>query len=77
MEGRRVHPDRSGKLDLSPGDYGRTVKGLWWVSPPRGAVRVIDSENVTEHEDGTITVTVPISNKQWTGRLVRGKWQQE
>ena len=77
MEGRRVHPEKNGQLNLTPGDYGRTVKGTWWVFPPRGSLRVIDSEHVTEHEDGAITVSTPISNRLWKGRLTHGKWQPE
>ena len=77
MDGRRVHPERSGNLDLSPGDYGRTAKGVWWVCPPVGSLRVAKPETVTEHPDGTITIDGLIANKQWKGRLVNGVWQQE
>lgn len=75
MDGRRVHPDRNGALNLTPGDYGRTTKGVWWVYPPRGSMRVMKSEQVTEHEDGTITVEGLIANKEWKGRLLNGAWQ--
>ena len=77
MDGRRVHPDRNGELNLTSGDYGRTTKGVWWVHPPRGSVRVAKPEIVTEHDDGTITVDGLIANKQWKGRLVKGIWKQE
>lgn len=77
MDGRRVHPDRNGVLNLGPGEYGRTEKGVWWLQPPRGSLRVAKPEAVTEHEDGTITVAGQISNKQWKGQLVKGVWKQE
>ena len=43
---------------IQPGDYGRTPKGEWWVAVPFGQVAggaFIDHQ-VTEHDDGTITV---------------------
>lgn len=76
MQGRRVYPDRKGKLELQPGDYGKTTGGLWWVAPPRGSVKVVRADDVQEHPDGSITVRIPIKRHNWEGVLEHGVWRE-
>ncbi len=68
---------------MAPGDYWKDDKGTWWVRPPRGDVGVIttgpDGWTVTEHEDGTITVSPSIllhGEVSWHGYLERGVWRE-
>ena len=77
MHGRRVYPDRKGKLELQAGDYGKTPRGVWWVAPPRGPVKVVTADQVEEHPDGTITVQIPIKRHDWEGVLERGVWREQ
>lgn len=86
MNGRRIYPDAEGRLWLAPGDYGRAANGEWLARPPTdpgqhltGSLR---NHEVTEHEDGTITVSPSIMITghdddcavQWHGYLRRGVW---
>jgi hypothetical protein len=77
MKGRRVHPAPGGSLALAPGEYLKTEDGDWWASPPLGGVILIESKDVSEHPDGTITVNRPISKQGWSGRLIQGEWQAD
>lgn len=89
--GRRVMPSPDGWLkDLTqPGDYGRITKPvgsprmMWWqVIAPDGTQGTLNPSvhSVTEHEDGTITVSPSIDFSQrkpglWHGWLERGRWR--
>ena len=77
MQGRRVYPDRKGKLELQPGDYGKTPGGTWWAAPPQGSAKVLKSSDVEEHPDGTITVNSLIKRHNWVGTLERGMWREQ
>lgn len=88
MIGRRVYPDENGVLRFAPGDYGKDGKGEWHARPPSkptehllGSLR---NHQVTEHEDGTITVSPSIEiagwgdqegEVKWHGFLERGVWR--
>lgn len=85
MRGQRLAD--SGMVDLTPGDYRRqseTVKGekegetrevlVWYVRPPRGPVRRLAAELVTEHEDGTISIP-HVGHDEGSWSLVSGDWQ--
>lgn len=73
---------------LLPGEYGKDKDGLWYCVPPGkdpfafmgclgdGA----RNHKVTEHEDGTITVSPSIliqsHEGSWHGFLERGVWRE-
>jgi hypothetical protein len=87
MEGiRRDRPDDS---IPQPGEYGKHSNGSWFACPPGqfpdeyGFYLDADLSHhgVTEHEDGTITVTPSIlirdhRGREWHGFLERGQWRQ-
>jgi hypothetical protein len=71
---------------LEPGEYGKDADGLWWARVPQrigfyaGMAR-LSLHDVTEHEDGTITVSPSIlvtghHDIQWHGYLERGVWRE-
>lgn len=85
MLGKR-HDLEQGKYDLEPGEYGRKPDGSWWVKPPEKegfycGVGSLGKHQVTEHEDGTITVSPSIlvyghHDKTWHGYLEKGVWRE-
>ncbi len=75
MIGRRIYPDESGRMSFGPGDYGRDLSGLWHVRPPEGLLGILVDHEVTEHDDGTITVSPSIVGPDWHGYLERGIWR--
>lgn len=94
LVGTRVHPNAEGWLDPAaidkPCAYGRCTAelaqkgaaGHWQVTTPDGHVGRLDPKihTITEHEDGTITVTPSIDMSQrhpggWHGWLTRGVWR--
>lgn len=85
--GRRVHANADGELWLAPGDFGMDPgDGHWKARCPDPEVGMGDlcNHEVTEHEDGTITVAPSIlitgyegdCKVQWHGYLERGIWRQ-
>lgn len=82
MKGKRVDVDTSGK-DFNPesGDYGKDPNGQWYAKPPGflGGYANLSKHEVTEHEDGTITVKPSILVKNnlnvWHGFLEKGEWR--
>ena len=82
-QGRRVTPNDRGHLMMQPGDYGKDADGDWWARPPGGDVSMgcLTRHEVTEHDDGTITVSPSIEITQppkgdWHGYLERGGWRE-
>lgn len=95
MKGERL-PDDSG-LPAEPGQYVKrhtTVGVRWFLNPPINGVGIgqisPDIHEVIEHEDGTISVTVPRkdgkgansilihggrSGRSWHGYIERGVWR--
>jgi hypothetical protein len=85
--GRRL-PD--GDDVFAAGDYGRLEVGaeqkrwVWHARPPRGHLGSLANHDVTEHEDGTITVSPSIlitshnegDPEVWHGFLERGVWRE-
>ena len=70
---------------LEPGDYGKGAGGIWWCRPPGGIKGGnLAAHQVTEHEDGTITVSPSIlitysrsdGDRTWHGYLERGVWRE-
>ena len=86
MKGRRVYPRADGRLYLQEGDYGfDALAGFWQVRPPRSYAGGIPKAEVTEHLDGTITVSSPILHHDfdgdgnpmmWHGYLKHGEWRE-
>jgi hypothetical protein len=73
MQGRRLPDNHRG--GLQHGDYMKRG-GVWIARPPESdAGHLIDHE-VTEHEDGTITVSPSILTDVWHGYLERGVWRK-
>jgi len=74
---------------LSPGDYGRDHRnGEWYCRTPNGHLGNLSAHEVTEHEDGTITVwpSILVTERDtenlrdvelWHGYLERGVWRSE
>ncbi len=91
VQGRRVYPREDGGLYLAEGDYGFDPRaGCWEVRPPGQQAGSIRKHEVTEHEDGTITVSPSIvlydadelgprgmaeRRVAWHGFLERGTWR--
>ncbi len=85
-EGRRV-PDGTEPHFYEPGDYGRW-NDCWYarapVTEPRPLQGNLGNHDVTEHDDGTITVSPSIliharwagKDIEWHGYLERGTWRQ-
>ena len=82
MKGRRVYTKSGDCLPLlaEPGDYGKDEDGLWYCRPPVTGLSAgcLSAHQITEHEDGTITVTPSIlitdGRGTWHGYLTHGVW---
>lgn len=86
MKGRRLPaPEhiRGGTFPVQPGDYYQAETG-WMGMTPNGHVADLRNHTVTEHDDGTITVSPSIlvssphngkSGELWHGFLERGVWR--
>lgn len=83
MQGRRL-PDRMlhEANTASPGDYWRQEVRFcvseWWVRDPLGDFGRLTLHQVTEHPDGTITVSPSILNvggHGYHGYLKAGVWE--
>lgn len=75
MKGRRVYPNEAGELRLAEGDYGRHPDLGWMARPPGCSMGSLEDHQVTEHEDGTITVSPSIAGEGYHGYLERGVWR--
>lgn len=80
MIGQRKSADENGAL-LAEGEYGKNNRGNWYARPP--GVRWtanLARHNVSEHDDGTITVSPSILiddlRTRWHGFLERGVWRE-
>ncbi|CAN5784593.1 hypothetical protein BH11GEM2_BH11GEM2_26430 [soil metagenome] len=67
---------------LSAFDYAQLPDGTWHAATPNGLIGNLGNHQVTEHEDGTITVSPSIlvstpggSGARWHGYLERGVWR--
>lgn len=84
MNGIRV-TDWDGSALLKPGEYGKHPRtGDWFACTPNGHMGNLSQHDVTEHEDGTITVSPSILVTErrdgrdvelWHGYLKRGAWR--
>ncbi len=64
---------------LQPGDYAKSIHGLWCVMAPNGDQGTLKDtiHQITEHPDGTITVSPSIqfmTGNKWHGYLRNGVW---
>lgn len=79
MKGTRKQPNEEGHLLLQEGEYGKGTDGVWYGRPPGNHMGSLERHEVTEHEDGTITVAPSIliddGRSQWHGYLERGVWR--
>lgn len=89
MIGKRIHPSPDDKNWLPEhGEYGlHPATGAWYATTPNGHAADLRSHAVTEHEDGTITVSPSIlisvrfrhdrpKKELWHGFLERGVWRE-
>lgn len=79
MNGRRVYPDESGFMHFDEGDYGADYLGRWWArAPGMKAAGNLDDHEVTEHENGTISVEPSILSydDSYHGYLRLGVWSE-
>lgn len=83
-QGKRIYPGDDGILWLGEGEYGKEKDGTWYARPPGCHAGTLVNHEVTEHEDGTITVSPSIlitwgdtdGKHQWHGYLERGIWRE-
>lgn len=70
---------------LDPGDYMKLDNGNWLLCLPNGLYGTVSPQvhTITEHEDGTITISPSIltrsvgaRDKMWHGYLERGVWRE-
>ena len=83
--GRRIYANEKGELYLAEGDYGFHPISGWQCRPFSHHAGGIGKHEVTEHEDGTITVSPSIlltdfdeqgNTIQWHGYLEHGVWRE-
>lgn len=60
---------------MAGGDYSQDPWGTWWIRPPGDHLGSLRDHEVTEHDDGTITVSPSIVTEGWHGWLERGVWR--
>lgn len=78
--GKRIYPGPDGQVhNMRPGDYCLGNDGLWYAFPPVPSLGpgCLARHQVTEHPDGTITVSPSIlmtGRSCWHGYLRRGEW---
>lgn len=79
MKGQRAYGKEP--HELAVGEYSRwdAHAGNWYARCPDGAIANLSRHEVTEHEDGTITVSPSIlvtsGHRSWHGWLERGTWR--
>lgn len=82
MQGKRIEDN---KHCANPGEYSKCTdtrpygKVFWNCTTPNGLYGCLANHNVTEHEDGTITVSPSIlvgGEGGWHGYLERGVWRE-
>ncbi len=87
MKGARRPLGEDGLLRLAEGEYGKDVHGVWHARPFGMHMGSLAEHDVTEHEDGTITVSPSIliidprgpndiGPVEWHGYLERGVWRE-
>lgn len=72
------------RIAQTPGAYGSADGKDWFCTTPNGLFGNISKHTVTEHEDGTTTVSPSIlvtsgrdhGQPSWHGYLERGVWRE-
>ena len=76
----RRYIDEHDALYLNEGDYGKDASGTWYARPPGCHMGSLANHEVTEHDDGTITVSPSIlitdGKFTWHGYLIKGEWHK-
>lgn len=88
MKGRRITSEEAADLrNVKPGDYWSDPSGVWYAACPMPldedglvtALALLAGHRVTEHEDGTITVSPSIlcrgGGQEYHGWLEHGEWR--
>lgn len=82
--GRRVFCNEEGWFKLEPGDYVKVPQGYFMSRIPQSKFHTgsLEGHDVTEHEDGTITVSPSILHTEpnvgvWHGFLEKGIWRED
>jgi len=80
MIGQRLVDGTEWKSTHPPGAYWRGGDGRWYVVTPNGLFGDVTRHEITEHADGTITVSPSILVRQpnvgeFHGYLERGVWR--
>lgn len=80
-QGRRVG-NNGEPYHFAEGDYGHS-SGQWWCRPPTCDLINISTWHITEHDDGTISVSPSILvykhdgvTAHWHGYLEHGVWRE-
>lgn len=64
---------------LNPSDYGKALNGIWYCMTACGLIGNLNSHEVIENKDGTITVSPSIliscGDLSWHGYIENGKWR--
>lgn len=87
MQGTRLHKidgeqDFVYRIFKTVGAYGTPNGKDWFCTTPNGMLGNLSGHQVTEHEDGTITVSPSIltqsqhEDKTWHGYLEKGVWRE-
>jgi hypothetical protein len=82
VQGKRVEliPQPGGFQLLKAGEYGKWTDGTWYGCTPNDQGCNLGAHEITEHEDGTITVSPSIEvtghDGYWHGWLKHGVWEQ-
>lgn len=80
--GERIYPDSEGNLWLKEGEYGKGTDGIWYAKAPglKSGFGSLQNHQVTEHDDGTISVSPSIVMENHTGYfhgfLKNGIWNR-
>lgn len=73
MQMKRVYPSETGALIFAGGEYGQNpADGVWYLRLPGFHTGSLENHHVTEHEDGTITVSPSILHTDYDGRQAHG-----
>lgn len=88
IHGTRVADNELKGNPFRPGTYGRIEiqseppRWIWVCTTPNGHHGSLDSHDITEHENGTITASPsllitggPNHEELWHGWLERGNWR--
>lgn len=67
------------RIASTPGAYGSRNGKDWYGTTPTGLIGCLSKHQITEHDDGTITVSPSIlvtGETTWHGYLERGVWRE-